>query len=389
MSRDAPLRSLQERVATLLIPIFFLALWLPTLETLVHFDHSQPLNEKRMLAKYPKFKGIGEIKPFLADLESYFNDHFGYRRRLVWNGIHLNLRLFGEVPGSKVMPGRNGWLFYWGDGTYQHLTRQIRFSEKELCDWQRLLETRRDWLAARGIKYLFVIPPDKHTVYPEYLPAWVPESKMPSKVDQLLDHMKAHSTVQVLSLRDPLLEAKRLESTYLATDTHWNSYGSFIGYKQLVERLTSQGSDLKPVPLEAFERKRSIAAGGDLAVMLGAEQTLPETQRVDFVPHPHLGTFKLENDISRLIKQKPGEFDGLITTNENASGKLLLFRDSFSSAWVQFLGYNFREVVYIYRHDWDMETVKREQPDIVIDEIVERIFDSINPNDLREADNLE
>src|SRR5436190_21050559 len=102
----------------------------------------------------------------------------------------------------------------------EHYTGLARFSEQELKDWQELLEGRRDWLARRGCKYLFVVPPDKHSVYPEYLPDWLIKSETPSKVQQLIAHMKAHSTVPTLDLREALVEAKQGAVLYQMTDTH-------------------------------------------------------------------------------------------------------------------------------------------------------------------------
>ncbi len=36
---------------------------------------------------------------------------------------------------------------------------------------------RREWLAARGIAYVVTVVPEKFTIYPEHLPAWVTKSR--------------------------------------------------------------------------------------------------------------------------------------------------------------------------------------------------------------------
>src|SRR5471032_1208221 len=84
------------------------------------------------------------------------------------------------------------------------------FRDSELEAWRDLLQGRHDWLAQRGIRYLFVIPPDKHTIYPEHLPDWlVTAARPPQRLDQFIQYMKAHSDVPVLDLRQTLLDAKK------------------------------------------------------------------------------------------------------------------------------------------------------------------------------------
>jgi hypothetical protein len=60
------------------------------------------------------------------------------------------------------------------------------------------------------------------------------------------------------------------------------------------------------------------------------------------------------------------------TLNDKASGKAIVFRDSFASSWYSFLGQHFREVINIRHYDWDRPLIEREKPDVVIDEILER-----------------
>ncbi|MEI9865253.1 MAG: hypothetical protein WDN00_12025 [Limisphaerales bacterium] len=48
------------------------------------------------------------------------------------------------------------------------------------CCWKK----RRDWLAKRGIAYLFVVAPDKHSIYPEELPGWAVKVRPQTKLDQ-------------------------------------------------------------------------------------------------------------------------------------------------------------------------------------------------------------
>ncbi len=105
-----------------------------------------------------------------------------------------------------------------------HYSGQLQFTPEQLHDWQVLLEKRRDWLARRGIAYVFVVAPDKHTIYPEELPNWVTKVRPQTKLDQFYDYMHAHSTVPVLDLREIVRGGKKTCPTYFQTDTHWNFF---------------------------------------------------------------------------------------------------------------------------------------------------------------------
>ncbi len=377
------LRAFWEMVT---IVVFLALLWLPTLDHCFKLDHAPTPMENRRLAKYPLFEGIGQSRNFVAGLENYFNDHFGFRKRLIrWNN-HWKGQLFRNDSDRDVLIGREGWLFFAGGGMIDHWTGQAVWSEQDLENWRRLLEMRRDWLRERGCKYILAVPPDKHTVYPEYLPDWLEKGAKPSKIQQLAQYMKAHSTVEVLDLSEPLIEAKKIRVDYLNTDTHWNRFGGFIAYRALVEALSRQLPGLEPLPLDAYKWKPLVKPAGDLTRMLGRTGSYTETEAVGPVRTKPLPEPELIYDAARLPQQGAKEVWPCFTRNEKASGKAIVFHDSFACSWYSFLGQHFREVIYIWHYDWDRPLIQREKPDVVIDEMLERFFNTENPVALMQKD---
>ena len=93
-----------------------------------------------------------------------------------------------EVNG--VATGRDGWLYYMYDGSREDIRREIHYSAEELeriCSAQQQI---KDDLAAMGIDYYLVICPDKHTVYPEFLPESLSGYTGPSRLDGMLEEQK-------------------------------------------------------------------------------------------------------------------------------------------------------------------------------------------------------
>jgi alginate O-acetyltransferase complex protein AlgJ len=373
-----------------LLSLLFLALiCLPTLDWIFHLDHAPMANEKRLLTKFPEFRGLAQLQEFITGLEGYFNDHFGFRKRLVRTYNGWRRQWFHGAPHNNVIVGRDGWLFSIADRMLDEYFGQMQFSEPDLDAWQRLLEKRRDWAARRGIKYLFVIAPDKHSIYPEYLPEWiaVAKSRKPDKTEQFMAHMRTRSTVEVLNLRQPLRDAKPLGVSYLKTDTHWNFLGGFIACQAVVRALARQVPQLKPLPLEAFERKVEIRPAGDLGGILDNSEA-KETQMITLAPRPPLHGLQSEAVPSRL----PGKWykggEPVVTRSESGQGKVIVFRDSFSGGFQPFLGFHFKEVLYIWQYNWDAAFLEREKPDIVVDEMLERFFNLADPNELARKDQL-
>ena len=103
-------------------------------------------------------------------MEAYFNDHFGFRKRLIrWYRL-WRLDLFRDQKGFRsVIAGKDGWYYFNENQMVEHYRGTLQFTPEQLQDWQKYLESYREWLAQRGIKFLFVVAPDKESIYPENL----------------------------------------------------------------------------------------------------------------------------------------------------------------------------------------------------------------------------
>ena len=380
----------RPRVSDLcLIVAFFSLLWLPTLDSLFHLDHAPTPNEKRLLNTFPKWSAPGvSPKAYLGGIEAWFNDRFGFRKRLVRLHSKWKRDLFKDSSLADVIVGRDGWLFYGGGRMIDNHRGTSLFSTNDLRAWQELLEARRDWLARRGIRYLFVVAPNKESIYPEQLPEWLATPGSTRKLDQFIAHMRAHSTVEVLDLRPALLEAKRAGRVYLLTDSHWNALGTFAGYQAVVRAISRQWPGLEPLPLEAFGQSIEDTDGGDLADMLGQERTLKERGVIRLDPKPPLQPLEVLDDTALDPGSVTRERRLRFTEQPGQRHRVMLFRDSFASAWQKLLGRNFSRVLYVWQQHWSVPLVERERPDMVVDEMLERYFNERDPRELRREDAL-
>lgn len=375
----------------LLILVFAVLLGLPTLDYFTGIDVTRPPDENRLPAPKPQLPhwSLGALQSWLAGAEDYFNDHFGFRKRLIRWCQQWKSRLYRDESGHKVLLGRQGWIFSGELGMIDDYLGLARFTPAQLRAWQTLLEKRRDWLAERGIKYLFIVAPDKHDIYPEEIPLWLQNAAPASretKLDQFLKYMKAHSTVDILDLRPPLLAAKGTASTYLQNDTHWNLFGAFVAGQLVIQTLASQIPGLPPLRLEDFTWTNVPSAGGDLSRMLG--KPMIEKNFFDFKPLPGVAMPELRPATNIVSAWDPHAQSAISESAAPLAVNAVVFHDSFGMAWRRFFGLSFKRVVFqAERREFNTRVIEENHPQVVINEMLERFFDALDPNEImaREA----
>ena len=358
------MRSFHGAWNRILIVLFVAAIAVPGIGTMLHLDHETATGEKRDLAPFPTLHATwASLRDFPDGFTSYFEDNFAFRTRLVRWQAAIRLNDLHVSPSPAVVAGRDGWLFYADDGALQDYVDEKPFTHEELEAWRTTLQHTQDWLQARGIKYVFVMAPDKHVIYPEMFPASVRRLHDESRMDELIAYLRANSTVNVLDLRPALLQAREHERLYHRTDTHWNDRGAFVGYQQIAARL-----GLDAMPRQAFVARDVATHGRDLAGMLGLTDVMRED---DLRLAPRAGRR------ARLVEPAhPNEFyedARIVTEQDNARlPRAVIFRDSFASALVPFLSEHFSRAVYLWQNNFDPMVVEEEHPNVVIQEWVGR-----------------
>ena len=340
----------------------------------LQLDRDAPSGENRTLAAWPQFRwDAASLRALPEQLTRYFEDHFAFRARLVrWQAI-VRLYVLGVSPSTSVIKGRGGWLFYADDGAIEDYAEAPPFTGAELDQWRQTLQDTSDWLRAQGIAYLFVIAPDKHVIYNEYMPETIRRTAS-SRIDQLVSHLHQYSTVRVVDLRPALLAAKARERLYHRTDTHWNDRGAFVGYESIIDALTEEFPALRPLPRTAFEPRVVRSAGLDLAGMLGLTEVLREEDLV-LVPRQPATARILEpqHPNPRLVHPR------IVTEAPNRGPRAVVFMDSFGPGLVPFLSEDFSRVLYLWQHNVDPRVVQQEEPQVVIQEWVGRALSTLLP----------
>ncbi len=356
-----------------LIGCFLIGINLPLLGLLFSLDRGFVLEENRTQASWPRFKANRkDLAEFPARSEAYFNDHFGFRKRLIYWLNVTKVAALGVSPSSKVILGNNRWLFY-GDEDIPYFRGVQPLTPAELDGWQKRLEERQAWLADRGIPYLLVFTPVKSTVYPEYMPRAYNRIGTLSRLDQLMAHLKAHSGLKVIDLRTAILDEKSRNQVFYRTDTHWNNRGTYVGYTEIIKTLSRWFPELEVIPISAFEEFHTyFQAGRDLPTLLGMPEDFWDRYVDMKLTRPGLAhEIKPPPPASKLAAGGP---DIVFEHPEAGLPRAVMFRDSYAIALIPLLSENFSRIRYTWQYTFDREIVERENPDVVIQEMVERVL---------------
>jgi len=361
-----------------LIFIFLLSILLPVLIMVVSERKEISEVEKRKLTKLPVFRfEKKKLSSYPLQFEEYINDHFGLRDDLIFLRNVAIFKLFNQSPVPSVAIGKNGWLFYktdtFGISLIDDFRGLITLTPLQLEAMRIHLETKRNWLESRGIKYLYILVPNKQSIYPEYLPDNFNQVKSNTQAGQLLNYLKKNSDFRILDLRPVLLEAKNKEPfLYYRTDSHWNRRGAYIACKSIMGRIQELFPDLKITEEADIVMNTRNESGKDLATLMG----LPGIIEKD-VPSVTLKSINTSQNFEPewALKSWPNWIQPFETSNKHAMLRAVVFRDSFMDIMLPFFSEHFNKAAYIAsKFDYSIleHLIKKIQPDIVIEEGIER-----------------
>jgi len=301
----------------------------------------------------------------------YFGSSFGFRGLLIRGHAQVKTKVLRTSSSPEVILGRKEWLYYAADGELDCMLRTAPFDATQLAAWLRVVEHRRAWLSRRGIKLLVVVGPDKHTVYPEFLPAWVRPCLGPSRLDQFYAAVPPSPDLAMVDVRPALRAAKSRYQLYHRIDTHWNEVGGLLVTREIVTALQQWYPEAQPLDLRDYRIVPDPGRIGDLGRMLGMEaKDLVET-RLTLVPRaPSRVRF---NETLETVKRSDLVLDLLIS--DKPGGPIprgVILRDSFSKLFTAPLSETFAHAVYTWRQTLDADLIAKERPNVVIWEFVER-----------------
>lgn len=260
------------------------------------------------------------------------------------------------IDSDQVLAGKGGWLFYKraDDGTsMQDYQGTSTFSDATMESIKNSLVRQRDTFAARGIRFVVMIIPNKEIIYSEYMPSTVYRTSEVTRCDKLYEYLTNNSDLEVVYPKAELLAAKNSYQVYYKYDTHWNFAGVYVGVQCLLRQLYGTYEDISGARLVVEHQNMS----GDLASLIG----MTDKYNDDF----YYNFYAQDINMSQIV-----------------GDSILVVGDSFSDLMLGELGYYFANVNQVGVWTFKMSMLDSYQPDVVLWECAERYADRLSWIDL-------
>lgn len=371
-----------RRADILLIVGFFTILLYPSLALFETPDalKARGAAEQRTLAARPPIWQLATTpSEYVSGFKSFFEDHFEGRDELVTLNSLVRYRAFRESSSSQVVVGKHGALFFTGEAfvrpyDFGHEVAKYRrilpVTERRLRGTHEFLLKRKQWAEEMGAKFLFVISPDKSTIYPEDMPDRLTRLDRPSFTDDLVAYLNAKGDIDFLDLRPVMKDAKRSRKPlYYVRDTHWNNDGARLAFNEVQDWIRDRFPSIRPLTDDDYTRK-PVRTAGDLSALLHLEGHLREFSYASKLKSPRAASIPFFGDPTPIPtwEHPPLAFQ----TGDPTLPKALIYHDSFFVPIMPSLSELFQTTVFIRDRRVFKRTVWNFKPDVLIFECVER-----------------
>ncbi len=301
-------------------------------------------NENRYLTDFPQFSVEALLSgKYIASVESYLQDHFPMRDFFVSGKAEAEL-LLGKDQNNGV---------YFGEGGYM-IEQFFSASEEEL---DKKIQYINSFIAKlEDVDVHFTLAPSSNLVNGDKLPSDRPDDD----IQAVLDYINGKVNGEIVNLSKALVNINKVQELYFKTDHHWNTYGAYYAYCEI---MVSMGHT--PIALSEYEKvvlaedfkgtmlsqSGFFFAGGEEFAML---QNKNQAELVVSYIATGVVTDTLFSDGYLTEKDKYAYFlDGnhpLITV-ENANAPIdehiLIVKDSYANIMVPYLADSFSKVTIV------------------------------------------
>lgn len=319
-------------------------------------------SENRTLAKFPKY-GSNE---YFSDLVKWYTDRLFGKISISEKYFSLFNSVFADYsfsPNRQSVKGESNWFFLGNYAYYQH-SREVTIP---LSKTNRKIAFLKELRNSSNAPFYLVVGPDKHGVYSEFLRPYIYEPGKYRSFDNYKHYLTDNGIDYIDNLDSILAEKSNLKNNqtlYYTNDTHWNSYGAYVAFNNVMRHIVDNYDPIK------YSFIFSSNLTGDL------------TRNIVAPKHRFLDDVKVKS-IQKNIKDFnviENRGDALVKKFENELAKdnrtVLIMADSFGGAFAPFAIDYFKRVILLPRVETEglsfVEIIKKEKPDIVLYINVER-----------------
>jgi hypothetical protein len=335
------------------------------------------VQENRMLAGRPSLADIkAHPGSFIRQFDAWFKDSTGFREQLVslYNAIDRNRWLNGDV---RYTDGQYTYLIgeqghhYFADVNGRLISKfqgKQFLSDELLHNMAKKLEDVKLYLDSKSIPLVVMFCTDKESIYPEFYPKSIRRGPEPIQLEVLTKYLQDHTSVDVFSIRDALLERKNEYFLYYLIDAmwftgafaHYNEIGAFFAYRELMKHVNIHFPQIALYELDDIEISYD-------------EKEIPYVSLLVEKTYRQLDPSFFDT----VALSRPFTWENVAYENIEPELPVILFlRDSYAAE--QYIGKYFAQqfgktiFIHFFNIEHIEEYIERFKPDIVVFESAER-----------------
>ena len=349
-------------IALFIIFTFYSCVFLIAFSSQTFYQTKGLLNSSNMFSNETS-KSKPSVTFWTVFLNNYISSYLAH-------SIHLTAFIepkFTILSGGGF-EGKSGFFYYLNKRDGDNLSDFLKNNLVTQHQFDLAIEKVKYFLNITSrlkIPLLFVIGPNKHSIYPEFFSHSRPEGI--TRADQLTRIFDSLNATYVFP-RDFFLQVKSTLSTplYFETDTHWNSLGAFYAFQLIKQRIQAFFPNVTFPDIHYDISSRKVHGFGDmLRISHPIKQKNPFCTIVDIVPSKGSSAYyniTYESKRTREIQAK---------SHDSSLPRALVFRDSFFISLIPFVSPLFSFIDYHWTK-WDTNRVLEAKPNLIIFEMVER-----------------
>ncbi len=367
-----------------LIALFVAALGAPTIDAGLRplAERTAAAREMRNPVEWPGVpRSLAELAHEPGAIDAWFRDRMGLRDKLLRLRSRVRALGFGVSPLDEVDFTPDGWTFLRTEACREVWAGRLPFTDEELVNWDETLRQNAAACRALGAQHLFLIGPDKETIYPERVPStW--HKFGPSRLEQLHAWLDARGTNTLVDPRAALISGKAQDGAappeflYYPLGTHWTPRGDYIAYREIHARLRQLLPGLgAPIPYSDLELRAEPNVDESWAYRAVLDDVYPQPIYDVKLAHP-----------ARALTEgfRGGLRDEILIGADPSAPRAVMFHDSFGVRVSQLLAPHFSRLHCVWTGRLDTDVVARERPDVVIEIHVERTLVTVDSRDMRD-----
>lgn len=338
------------------IAVFFALICIPSIGML--FYKTDAGAEKRNIQSFPQIKKEGKVNiKFFDELNNYFADNFAFRQEMIEGDAVIKKAVFSESGNDKVIVGKDGYLFF--SETMDDYLGRNTLSERKIFSCGKVLSLLQENALNNNRKFLFVIAPNKNSIYPEYMPKRYIKVTSSNNYSMLKKEMEKQK-INTVDLKDAIVKSGK--KVYQRLDSHWNNQGAAMACNLMLNNLNKKHYDYSNEPYKVTKD-----FSGDLYEMLFPKGHKKDSNIKYLREHTYKVTSKI-NDVTAITYE---------TESQGKNGSIVMYRDSFGNALIPFVADEYKNGYYTKAVPYDWQIPEEKDADTIVIELVERHISSL------------